>query len=52
MTNADKLLLLVLEACRPDQVEALLEISERKGQPLAELVAEMVQAGLDSEELF
>ena len=43
MTNTDKLLLFVFEAGRPDQVEALLEISQTKGRPLAVMVIEVAR---------
>jgi hypothetical protein len=47
MARADKFLLCTLEACRPDQIDAVLEISNTKGLPLAELVAEIVRSMLD-----
>ena len=47
MTRADKFLLCTLEACRPDQVDAALEISNTKGLPLAELVTEIMRSMLD-----
>jgi hypothetical protein len=47
MTNTDKLFLFAMEACRPDQVEALLAISQKKGRPLAELIAGIIRTSLD-----
>ena len=38
MSNPEKLLLFALEACRPDQIDALLAIARGKGLPLSELV--------------
>ena len=48
MTNTDKILLFVLESARPDQIEALLEISRKKGRPLAEMVAGIMRDMLNS----
>jgi hypothetical protein len=47
VTNADKLFLFAMEACRPDQIEALLAISRRKGRPLAEIVGGIMRDMLD-----
>jgi len=49
MTRADKFLLCTLEACRPDQVDAVLEISNTKDLPLAEMVRSMLD-GLQRED--
>jgi len=38
MSDSEKLLLFALEACRPDQIDALLAIAKGKGVPLSELV--------------
>jgi hypothetical protein len=48
VTNTDKLLMYVMEICRRDQVESLLEISQAKGRPLAEMALETVRVMLDS----
>jgi hypothetical protein len=48
MTDTDKLLLYVMEICRRDQVESLLEISQTKGRPIAVMVVEAVRIMLDS----
>jgi hypothetical protein len=38
MTDSEKLLLFALEAARTDQLDALLALSEAKGEPLAALI--------------
>jgi hypothetical protein len=53
MTNTDKLFLFVCESARPDQIEAMLTLSQRKSQPPAEWVADMMRfqlANLSSSE--
>jgi hypothetical protein len=47
MSPSDQLLLSVLEDMRPDQLDAMLAISARKGQPLASLIVEAIRAYLD-----
>jgi hypothetical protein len=48
MTNTDKLLMYVMETCRPDQVESMLEISQTKGRPLAEIVVKAIRLMMTS----
>ena len=43
VTNTDKLLMFAFEAARPDQLEAMLALSQKKGQPPAEWVADMMR---------
>jgi hypothetical protein len=43
MTDVDKLLLYVIENCRPDQVDSMLEISQTKGRPISVLIVEAVR---------
>jgi hypothetical protein len=48
MSETDKLLMYMMENCRPDQVQSMLEISQTKGRPLAVMVVETVRIMLDS----
>ena len=43
MTNTDKLLMYVMENCRPDQVSAMIASSQTKGRPIAGMVVEAVR---------
>jgi hypothetical protein len=43
MTNIDKLFMYVMETCRPDQVEALVAISQTKGRPISVMVVGAVR---------
>jgi hypothetical protein len=40
MTNIGRLFLCVCESARPDQITAMLALSQKKGQPPAEWVAD------------
>jgi hypothetical protein len=40
MTNIDRLFLCVCESARPDQIEAMLTLSQKKSQSPAEWVAD------------
>jgi hypothetical protein len=46
MSENDKLFLLIMEDCRPDQVEARMSIAETKRQPIGELGVETVRSYL------
>ena len=48
MNDSSKLFLYVMEICRRDQVESLLEISQTKGRPITVMVVEAVRVMLDS----
>ena len=48
MTNTDKLLMYMMENCRSDQVESMLEISQTKGRPITMMVVEAIRTMLDS----
>jgi hypothetical protein len=47
VTNTDKLLMFAMEAARPEQIEALLEISRTKGRPLSVMVVEVARIVMD-----
>ena len=47
-SSVDKLFLFTMESSRPDQIEALLEISRTKGRPLAVMIVEVIQIMMDS----
>jgi hypothetical protein len=49
MTDSDRLLLFVLESCRPAQIDELLAIARDRGVPLAEIVEEAVNSWLTKE---
>jgi hypothetical protein len=46
MTNSERLLLLTLESCRPDQLDKLLAIAGKANLPLSELVTRIVESTL------
>jgi hypothetical protein len=48
VSETDKLLMYVMENCRSDQVESMLEISQTKGRPLAVMVVEAIRVMMDS----
>jgi hypothetical protein len=43
VTDTDKLLMCVLESARRDQITEMLALSQKKDQPLAEWVADMMR---------
>jgi len=47
MTNSLKLLLFVLESCRPGQVDAMLELAREEKLALTDLAADAVKSMLD-----
>jgi hypothetical protein len=47
MNLSDEFLLSVLEDMRADQLEDVLRISARRGQPLADLILEAIRSYLD-----
>jgi hypothetical protein len=48
MTNSLKLLLFVLESCRPGQIDGILELAREENLALTDLAAESVKSMLDS----
>jgi hypothetical protein len=47
VTDTDKLLMLALEAYRPDQVDRVCTLARQKGWSLAETVAEVMRTQLN-----